>query len=611
MFSRFFSGANEFYHTAQLDAFFTWLALKKFTKSFFVSVNLPLQQEILNTHRKKTSQEGKICGFIIFQTNKHTPGESWHRIWYAQGIEIWENKDIHHGALPLRFGLSISEKKELLEFARATMQSFFNGDNNVSRPNIPEHLASEKTVLDVGIWIDGQMRGSIISPALPLADSLQYASRGTLRDPRMKPVEPDELERAQIEITLMSDLVLPLREHDMGEKIDACRGYYVEKGKKGGWYLPMVHNCTKFKDMSVLKSSLIKEKAGIVEEGIRIPLYAFQTEGWIEDGNKNLMLFKGPVAYAASSIKRPFLDRVKIHGDTAAEWLINMCDEYGAMPLYIDPLYQRTGRMDWGRLAHASYALAAFGVATKHERCIRTSEKISRYIERYLFGGGTACYLLHAYLERGDDLPASLIEQLRTHPVESTMHPIISATCSSLFARLALTGERSYEEKSMSLAEEVFADFKSKKSVPGTQLALYPELIYTFKLLHSFTRQSLYLKKSEEVTEWLISQQLSNGSFPIFRNSSFAYTRGTGKIFEVLALYPDRYGNAIEKSFEWLVRMQYTEDSLYFVDHAFRKRVIGGFRHDHANAEAWIDASAHFLIGSSRLLCAGQTPVDK
>ena len=627
MLAKFFSRAGEFYHTAQLDAFFAWLASKTFSEPFFILVDLPLQKETLDRHRKRVASEGK-CGFIICQTNKRThalaklthivPEESWHRIWYAEGIEILENKDLHGDELQLRFGLSLTEKKALLAFARETMLAFFNSEYPITQPDLSPHRRNEKAKIDVGIWIDGRLRGSIISPPLPLLDALQYASLGTLRDARMKPVEPDELERARIEITVMSDLTVPLRQQDLeAGEIDACRGYCVEASGKNGWYLPTVFNCAKFKNVSDVKRSLIKDKAKITEEDSNIHLYTFGTESWIEDATHALMFMEGPVAYAPAPSAVFFLDTVRTHGDKTAQWLFSMLDADGAMPLYIDPLYRRTGRMDWGRLANACYALAAYGSTTRNEQLLDASEKISDYIRRYLFdtrkpgipmAGGVTAYLLHAALSRADTNQTPLMEYLRVHPAHPTTHPIISAVYASLFARFALAGKGEYQAKSVSLAEEVFVDFEKNKDLHGTQLALYPELIYTFQLLHLLTKEPHYLTQSEELAAWLIRQQLPNGSFPIRRDSSFAYTRGTGKIFESLALHPDRYQQSLEASFNWLVRMQYREDNLYFSDRAYGSKAIGGFRHDHANTEIWIDSASHFLLGAARLLKA---PVDK
>ncbi|MDP2664476.1 MAG: AMMECR1 domain-containing protein [bacterium] len=619
MLKKFFSRANEFYYAEQLDAFFRWLAYKTFPESFYILIDLPLQREVVDANRKKVSKDNRTCVFIICQPNSRSSSEeNWHQIWYAEGIEIWENKKIHRGALPLRFGLSLAEKGELLQFARKTMESFLGEENAVLEPDFPAYRANEKTMIDVSIWIDGHMRGSIISPHLPLIEAVQYASLGTMRDARMKPVEPGELERARIEITVMSDLTVPLRQQDLeAGKIDVCRGYYVEASGKRGWYLPTVFNCAKFKDMSDLKRSLIKEKAKITEEDSRIPIYTFRTESLIEDTAHDLMLMDGPVAYAPAPSAGSFLDAVRTHGDTAAQWLFGMIDTDGAMPLYIDPLYGRAGRIDWGRLANASYALAEFGIVTKNQECIRISKKISEYVCRYIFDtrkpsavidAGVSAYVLHAALARRDTDMSPLIGYLQENYTRIAYRPIMYAVLASLFARLTLEGKGEHRAESVSLAEKVFDDFKKNKELPGTQLALYPELIYTFQLIHSLTEEPLYLEQSEEVATWLISKQNMNGSFPSSNDVALPYTRGTGKIFEVLALYPDHYSNAIEKSFEWLVHMQYTEDSLYFTDPAFRKKAIGGFRHDHANTEAWIDSASHFLLGAARLLKA---PVDK
>ena len=629
MFRRFFTRASEFYHSEQLDAFFTWVGSETFPEPFFILIDLPLQTEILDRHRKKVSEKNNLCGFVICSPNKRKEASvklhctvsetSWHKIWYAEGMEILENEEIHRGTLPLRFGLSLSEKRELLRFARQTMQSFLNGEHSTFQLDLAPHRTGEKVVVDVGIWINGKLRGSIISSPLPLIDALREASVGALRDSRMKPVEKDELEVAQIEVSIMSNLVLPLRQQDMVQKIDACKGYYVESGKQRGWYLPTVFNCMKFKDMADLRRSLVKGKANITERADHVPLHAFQVEGFIEDKKHILMLLEGPVAYTSDPSSNSFLKRVKAHSDEAAQWLLNMCDTHGALPLYRDPLYQQTGRMDWARLANASYALAAFGTVTKNQQYIQTSEKISAYMQRYIvndrqsrvtIGTETIPYLLHAALTRLDHRESPLLDHVQDRYENTTFHPITYAVLASLFAKLTLLGIRDYRTESISLAEKVFADFKKNKEVPETQLAWYPELIYAFQLLHALTQETLHLERSEEVATWLVHQQLSNGSFPIYKDSSFSYTRGTGKIFEVLALHPTRYDNAVEKSFDWLTRMQYTEDSLYFTDPSFKGRVKGGFRHDHANTEAWIDSASHFLLGAARLL-APRAPGDK
>ena len=55
-------------------------------------------------------------------------------------------------------------------------------------------------------------------------------------------------------------------------------------------------------------------------------------------------------------------------------------------------------------------------------------------------------------------------------------------------------------------------------------------------------------------------------------------------------------------SFGWLRQMQYPVEGLYFVPTLEQNALVGGFRHDMGNPQAWVDASGHFLIGCARLL---------
>jgi AMMECR1 domain-containing protein len=589
-------GAEEFYHTAQLDGFFAWLKTKSFSKPFSVSIHLPLQKEIVDSNRKKP-RAGARAGFVICTPHQlqglgYAP-EQWHCIWYAEEIEIWESRELHE-ELPLRWGLTLEEKEELLPFARGVMRSFFD-KTEVFKPNWSGPRIGEKARVDVALWVDGELRGSIISPSLPLLEAIQYASRGVLRDVRMKPIEREELERARIEISFMSDLVLPLRGVDLSLPfIDARRGFFVSYAEKQGWYLPTVFNCVKLRSMADLKKSLVKDKAKITVNDSKVTLYAFLTEGWIEGAKQKILLLEGPVAYP-TTIEDSFLERVRMHAEKAAHWLLTISDMHGALPLYVDPLSGRNGRMDWGRLAGASYALAAYGKASRKPRFVEQSKKISHYLERYsaLVGEAALLYAGHAALERRE-VPPPLPTTL------STPSPILQTVHASLLIR---SGE-DHLTKGISQIEKLLAEFKKNKEGGSTQLALYPELLHALALLPSRTGDSQYELKAEELIEWFVTQQLPNGSFPIYKDSAFAYTRGTGKIFECLALYP-ACRKATERAFDWLTRMQYTEENLYFAAADRRARLIGGLRHDHGAAEVWIDSGSHFLLGCARILSHG------
>ena len=107
---------------------------------------------------------------------------------------------------------------------------------------------------------------------------------------------------------------------------------------------------------------------------------------------------------------------------------------------------------------------------------------------------------------------------------------------------------------------------------------------------------------SREVRDWLRSWQLPSGAFPETTTSDFVYSRGTGKVFEVLALRPAESPGALDRALAWLLSMQYRPNSAFFVPYEHWGRVLGGLRHDYYGPDAWIDAAGHFLLGLARLL---------
>jgi hypothetical protein len=101
---------------------------------------------------------------------------------------------------------------------------------------------------------------------------------------------------------------------------------------------------------------------------------------------------------------------------------------------------------------------------------------------------------------------------------------------------------------------------------------------------------------------WYLSQKLPDGSFPGNTTSSYGYVRGTGKIFEVLALHDEYTESRYHDTLAWFYTMQYTPSNTFFVQENIRKEMYGGFRHDYVNSSVWIDANAHVLIGIARIL---------
>ena len=99
-----------------------------------------------------------------------------------------------------------------------------------------------------------------------------------------------------------------------------------------------------------------------------------------------------------------------------------------------------------------------------------------------------------------------------------------------------------------------------------------------------------------------MARQLRDGSFPATSRGGTPYVRGTGKVFEVLAARLGCGRDAVLAAARWLLNLQYDRANTFFVAVPVRERILGGFRHDYGNPEAWIDAAAHFILGGARCM---------
>lgn len=86
----------------------------------------------------------------------------------------------------------------------------------------------------------GELRGCIgyIEPRFPLVETVQeVAQKAALEDPRFPPLTPRELERVEIEISVLS----PLRKVvDVNEIVVGTHGLVIDAGYTRGLLLPQV-----------------------------------------------------------------------------------------------------------------------------------------------------------------------------------------------------------------------------------------------------------------------------------------------------------------------------------------------------------------------------------
>lgn len=156
--------------------------------------------------------------------------------------------------------LTDEEKMELLRIARRSITSVVNGQG---LPEVEPKTENLKTPCGafVTITVNDNLRGCIgyVEAFKPLAETVnEVAAKSALEDPRFPPVEPHELDRIEIEISVLSPLksVKSIDEIKIGE-----HGIMIKRGWRRGLLLPQVaieHNLTKeeFLEHTCLKAGL-------------------------------------------------------------------------------------------------------------------------------------------------------------------------------------------------------------------------------------------------------------------------------------------------------------------------------------------------------------------
>jgi len=135
--------------------------------------------------------------------------------------------------------LADDEKRELLRIARATLREHgYSGRIPPGKPH-RESLVAPAAVF-VSLHKDGELRGCIgsIEADRPLYRAIQeMAIAAATRDPRFSPLDPDELEGTEIEISVLGGA---RHVHGPGEVTIGEDGLWVEGHGRRGLLLPQV-----------------------------------------------------------------------------------------------------------------------------------------------------------------------------------------------------------------------------------------------------------------------------------------------------------------------------------------------------------------------------------
>ena len=181
--------------------------------------------------------------------------------------------------------LNAEEQKQLLEIARKTILVSLK-QGKMDEESAPTKGLGRPCGAFVSLHKLGQLRGCIgtFTSPRPLVNTVQeMALSSSRRDPRFPPVQEEEMQDIDIEISVLS----PLREiKDVGEIEVGRHGIYITKGFYSGVLLPQVATEYGWGRETFLEHTCMK--AGLPpdtwkEAGVKIEIFDAQVFGEKEE----------------------------------------------------------------------------------------------------------------------------------------------------------------------------------------------------------------------------------------------------------------------------------------------------------------------------------------
>jgi uncharacterized protein len=166
--------------------------------------------------------------------------------------------------------LKPEQRKTLLQIARDSIAAALEG----RRPDLNRYPIDEALRRPAGAFVtlndeQGELRGCIgsIQPVAPLAQAVSSSAiSAALRDPRFYPVEPKELSKLHLEISVMGPIE---RVSDVNEIEVGRDGLIISRGPYAGLLLPQVATDYGWDRETFLSQTCIK--AGLPTGAWRLP----------------------------------------------------------------------------------------------------------------------------------------------------------------------------------------------------------------------------------------------------------------------------------------------------------------------------------------------------
>ncbi len=221
----------------------------------------------------------------MYRNSGHSPHGDREKVVGYQAMAVYGNPESHQD-----FDLPESDKRKLLELARSTIVSYLNHRN---LPQVPEESLSSDLTRKAGAFVtlrkDGELRGCIgnFSSQSSLYQTVkEMAISAATRDTRFSPVTLREMEKINIEISVLSPMkrIASASEFRLGKD-----GIYIRKENRAGTFLPQVAEETGWTKEEFL-GHCSRDKAGLEWDSWKerdVELYTYQALIFSEEEFRN------------------------------------------------------------------------------------------------------------------------------------------------------------------------------------------------------------------------------------------------------------------------------------------------------------------------------------
>lgn len=139
-----------------------------------------------------------------------------------------------------RFSLTDEEKRALKDLVRLSIASRLFPEQQIAIPPAPNERLTQTFGAFVTLTLDGNLRGCIghVIGDAPLWDTvIEMARAAAFQDPRFAPLDPEEFQRIELEISILS----PLSECPDPAEVQVGRhGLLINHAGRSGLLLPQV-----------------------------------------------------------------------------------------------------------------------------------------------------------------------------------------------------------------------------------------------------------------------------------------------------------------------------------------------------------------------------------